>query len=422
VDAAFEAQYRTMKAAMAARERPADIEIAFTPAGEVDYIYEVGRLLALDVGPTLELLNRYVGTPVPGRREEGGLVELTLDGISVPDALAAVRREDRARSGAGPDAAPIRFSPNHLVHVTRLCAAVEPEVPSSDPAAAPRVPWPPTRPGEDGRGVLIGICDTGLLENLDVAGRFPWLAGVTGEPDVLPPVGRTGEQRILAHQGHGTFCAGVARGTAPGAAVHVADHLTLSGGELESVFCAKLADLLALDPSPGILSISAGTYTAGDLPPLAFEQFRAWQLARHPGVVLVASAGNDRLDRPLWPAAFDWAVSVGALGPDERHRAWFSNGGPTVDVHALGEGMVNAFAEGVYTYQEQPKVPARQTFTGMARWDGTSFSTPLVAGLIAARMSREGESGVDAAAAVLRAARGQAIDGVGPVLLTTDRP
>jgi subtilisin family serine protease len=82
----------------------------------------------------------------------------------------------------------------------------------------------------------------------------------------------------------------------------------------------------------------------------------------------------------------------------------------------LGEGIVNAYASGVYTYREPPKRPARQTFDGMARWDGTSFATPLVAGLIADEISRNGSSAPEAAQAVLARAQDQAISGVGPAL------
>ncbi|MGH3613816.1 MAG: S8/S53 family peptidase [Pseudonocardia sp.] len=429
MDAVFDAQFRNMRAALAAQG--IDAEIAYTARGEVDYIYEVDRILILDRDDNVIRVLDHLGVPELNDsdllRREGGIGVLSIVDrpggvLSVPEALDLIDSRERERTGTdGPGAGELPLaSPNHLMHITRICPAGEPEVPSGDP----QLPWPPLRPGGGGgggAGVLIGVADTGLLQDLDTVDQYPWLNGVTGEPDLLPALDGHGEQPIPEYVGHGTFIAGVARSVAPEAEVHVTDHLTLSGGVLETVFRDKLIELLARSPAPGVLSLSAGTYTRGNRPSMVFQRLFEDHLDGT-GVKLVAAAGNDGTSREFWPAAFPWAVGVGALGPDEQHRAWFSNFGSWVNVYALGEGMVNAYATGVYTYQEPPKRPAKQAFTGMARWDGTSYATPLVAGLITARMSREGESAVVAADAVLAVAENQRILGLGPALRATDTP
>jgi len=263
------------------------------------------------------------------------------------------------------------------------------------------------------RKIVIGVSDTGLLENLDPA-RYPWLSDVSGEPDLLAPSSNGGPAQIAEYAGHGTFVAGVAKCEAPQAQVLVNNHFTASGGELESEMIRKVLELAA--QKPDVINLSAGTYTRNDWAPLSFSLFNR----RHPEIAFVAAAGNDSTDRPFWPAAFDWAVSVGALATDQQHRAWFSNHGRWVDVYALGEGMVNAYASGEYTYNEPPKAPATQVFDGMARWAGTSFSAPLVAGLIAERMARTTDTAAQATAAVLKLASNQAVAGVGPALFPGD--
>jgi subtilisin family serine protease len=110
-------------------------------------------------------------------------------------------------------------------------------------------------------------------------------------------------------------------------------------------------------------------------------------------------------------------LSVGALNAAGTARADYSNYGSWVDVYARGSDMVNAFPDGRYVYDEPPhKGEVYQFVEGLAKWSGTSFATPLVAGLIAGRMSRTGESARDAADALKKLAVANAKPGVGPIL------
>ena len=62
------------------------------------------------------------------------------------------------------------------------------------------------------------------------------------------------------------------------------------------------------------------------------------------GVVLVASAGNDATDRPMFPAAFsatiDRLTSVGARNPNGS-VALFSNAGDWVDTYWVGAQILS---------------------------------------------------------------------------------
>ena len=97
-------------------------------------------------------------------------------------------------------------------------------------------------------------------------------------------------------------------------------------------------------------------------------------------------------------------VSVGALDADGK-KSDFSNYGKWVDVYAHGRNLVNAFPTGTYTYHEPAAACGQvRNFTGLAQWSGTSFSTPIVTGAIAAYMSEHGVSARQARDALIAAA------------------
>jgi subtilisin family serine protease len=279
-------------------------------------------------------------------------------------------------------------------------------------------PFPGVCPDNSGAGVLIYVADTGLLPNAGDDPALPWLRGVRGEPDPNSPAAGAAMPPILPYAGHGTFVAGVARCVAPHADMFVSNVFQVAGSTLESDFVKKLKGALKLGVDIFHLSVTAPT--RNDLYMLGFGEWLKL-LGQYKGVVCVASAGNNGLRLPSWPAAFPQVVSVGALAADWRSRATFSNYGGWVDVYAPGRDLINAYATGTYTCQVDPYKGDTRKFYGMAKWSGTSFSTPVVTGLIAARMSRTGENGEEAAAALLAQAHAQAIPGVGAVLLPCGR-
>jgi subtilisin family serine protease len=397
---------------------------------EIQYLYRRGCILVRDeaVDRVRSILDRYEegvrgrrfgDEPAPRERERERIEQVVdgvrlvwLRGIETLDALELVRTGNEEFDIAGLGAG--WAAPDHMVHIAGeagSCPATEPE-----PVGPGGSPYPPMAadPGA-GAGAKVVVIDTGL-DNGMRSTPF-WMHGVTGETDPLVRPGRV----LDPYAGHGTFIAGLVRAVAPRAEVRVLSHFNRGGATWESTLVQNLDHALATE-FPDVISMSAGTraYRGGLL------AFRVWgerRLRHHKGVALVVAAGNDSDRHLFWPAASPFTVSVGALGTDWRTRADYSNFGGWVDVYAPGTDLVNAFPDGRFTYHEHPNIPPTlpqprvETFEGMAMWSGTSFSTPIVAGLIAARMSRTGENGRDAAAALIAEARAQAVPGVGAVLL-----
>jgi hypothetical protein len=366
----------------------------------VGYMYAEDQLLVLEqhLGPVLDSMGR-LDIDISSRNPDrvlSGLVIVHFRGRSVPDVLDVIDTE----LGVG------RASPNHVL---TLAPGVGP-CPATDPEEVydGTEPYPSVCQCNSGADVRIYIADTGLLSDAE---SHPWLAGVRGEPDPLTP-GPTGVLKPYA--GHGTFVAGVARCMAPAAEIFVGNVFATGGSALETDFVKDLQR--ALHRGTDIFHLSVASPTRRNLQPLGFWEWLK-ELRQHKGIACVAAAGNNESRRPHWPGASPHVVSVGALAADWRSRANFSNHGGWVDVYAPGRDLVNAYTSGTFTCEMVPYAGQVRTFFGMAKWSGTSFSSPIMTGLIAARMWRTGENGSEAAAALLKEARRAAIPGVGAIVL-----
>ena len=279
--------------------------------------------------------------------------------------------------------------PDHIVHVTgpigggKLCPATEPELPLG------KGPVPALTRNEDaGLDIKVSVVDTGWCEAAADNPETTWLDddtySIVGDKETVVPTD------IGSYVGHGTFVAGIIRCLAPKSHLQIEGVLKHAGAIYESDIAFELNEAMTeADELPKLISISAGTYTRNNAGLLAFELLsQVYKCGlEDDGPLVIAAAGNENTNRPFYPAAYDWVVAVGAL--DEKMcTPKFTNHGRWVDVWAHGTNLVNAFPVGTYFVKEPgPTQGEQRDFTGLAQWSGTSFSTPIVTGAIAALMS-----------------------------------
>jgi subtilisin family serine protease len=181
------------------------------------------------------------------------------------------------------------------------------------------------------------------------------------------------DHSLDAQAGHGTFIAGVLLRHAPGVVVR-ARRVIGGDGVGDEFGVVRALTWLAAWGGAEIANLSFGCFTCDDRPsPVVARAVAA--LGRR--TVVVACAGNHATDRPFWPAALKRVIAVAARKGDDR--AAFSNYGWWVDACAPGVDVTSCFIH----------FAGPNTFEGYARWSGTSFAAPAVAGTIAALAAEE---------------------------------
>ncbi|MEU8654147.1 S8/S53 family peptidase [Streptomyces sp. NPDC048737] len=433
------------------------VPLAMGPDDSAEFIYEKGVVLARD-GEEAQVVEDAVRThftavpdltPDHVRRagpqaNRSGITRIQVadPGQGVPGTDRAVAGALRALRGTEDRVGRRLVSRNHVVSIAvNACPGDEPVPVGHD--APPNPAAARTAHDPDGAvGVLV--VDTGLMHDHR---SYSLLAHTEGDAQLR----ETDDDGVLQqYVGHGTFIAGLVAAVAPNTDITVRNTLNDAGAILEYDFGDKLFEAVEQGGWPDILSLSAGTSNGrvdGLLGVAAFmEELRAQR------TLLVAAAGNNASATPFWPAAYaalpeyaDAVLSVGALRGDGEFGACFSNHGPWVRVYAPGERLTSAltgFGSPVpYVYQhstydacrygfayactcqsprhtgvlsEDPAAgagkPDQVMFEGLASWSGTSFATPVVAGLVAAHMTADGLTDPRAAARELLAAHAESAE------------
>jgi subtilisin family serine protease/nitrous oxidase accessory protein NosD len=165
--------------------------------------------------------------------------------------------------------------------------------------------------------------------------------------------------------GHGTHCAGIIGAIGNNSTgvsgvcwnISIMPIKALGSGGYGDISDLVDAIYYAANNSADIISMSWGGYAES----LTLKS--AIEYAHSNGVVLVAAAGNDNINRKLYPAAYEEVISVGVTDESDS-KASFSNWGSWIDVSAPG---VNIYS--TYLYDSY------------ANYSGTSMACPHVAGI-----------------------------------------
>ncbi|AYY11556.1 hypothetical protein EF847_01280 [Actinobacteria bacterium YIM 96077] len=364
---------------------------------EVSYLYRNHQVIcdASDLPDVLEAFTQ-IGADPPASIADGpvGLKILDVGSRDADDLvgqLTEVVDEDTV-------------SLNHVLDTQNnvvMCPVTEP-LPWEGPVPLLGEPYGPGRP-------RLAVIDTGYVPAVAESSGFSRFGAVHDDFEPDDEV-YDADGAIRPYGGHGTATTGRLLSVSGSDSVTVRVHDCLVGGAVDELTIVEdLERVVAIGVD--VISLQAGMYTRAGTSPKAFTAFYRRVLRRHANTVIIAAAGNAGSDKPFWPAAYPWTTAVGALTTGGDARAGWSNVGHWVDVYATGEHAILPFPNGRYEYLDGTSAELR---TGHVLWSGTSFSAPVVAGMIARRMVERGVDAPTARDIVLDEAAVAGLPGVGP--------
>nr|WP_234504814.1 S8 family serine peptidase [Thermus hydrothermalis] len=338
-----------------------------TPRGLADFSYPhvPGELLVLTDGVAPQSLTAQVAGVEPLEALRGGVLR-----VRVSPGQERVKAEALLRAGAR------WVQPNYIYEPLQISAPSVPNDPLYRSEQRPQLNNLMGLESAWGRStgdpsLIIAVVDTGYLPHPDMEGRWYLPQGFNldvADDDQDP----TDDIPSSNERGHGLAVASVL-GAATNNALDMAG-VTWKGkvlplkvarssdGQMTTATVRQAVDL-AVNLGAKVINLSLG----GPASDSVLEN--SLRNARSQGVVLVAAAGNDGTDWIRYPAASPSVIAVGAVD-NSKNKATFSNCGPELDLVTPGKGVHVLF-------------PGGESDT----LSGTSFASPMVAGVAALYMS-----------------------------------
>ena len=232
------------------------------------------------------------------------------------------------------------------------------------------------RAGFTGEGVTVVVIDSGKTAHEDVV--WEGAERIVKQDETYEVTDDTTEQVL-----HGTSVSGIigakagngagGAGIAPDCKMYMikVDERGTIDSFIESVAVNRAVDIYGAD----VINLSMGGYTYAEY----FETSVKYAYER--GTAVVCAAGNDGVSAAMYPASYPGAISVGATNRTNE-RVYFSNYNYAVRYAAPGDDV---------------SAPSGTSYSSL---DGTSFSTPIISGMIAVMLSSgkitgEGSARVD---------------------------